>query len=123
MFGSTTTQCLFPDLFGKRLVACFDVDHGSSDGGAVLLKAADRRLGLIDGLSDCVVDRRDQRKVVHDVSELLGQRIFALACGYADCNDAARLAADEEQAEHAEDGRPRRDGASLHDAMIVQCGG
>lgn len=94
MSNSTTTQCLFPDLFGKRLVARFDVDHGSSDGGAVLLKAADRRLGLIDGLSDCVVDRRDQHKVVHDVSELLGQRIFALACGYADCNDAARLAAD-----------------------------
>lgn len=35
MFGSTTTQCLFPDLFGKRLVACFDVDHGSSDGASL----------------------------------------------------------------------------------------
>jgi len=90
----TTTQCLFPDLFGKRFVARFDVDHGSSDGGAVLLKAADRRLGLVEGLTGCIVDRRDRHKVVHDVSELFGQRIFALACGYADCNDAARLAAD-----------------------------
>ncbi len=91
---STTTQCLFPDLFGRQLVARFDVDHGSSDGGAVLLKAADRRLDLMDGLANCVADRREQHKVVHEVSELLGQRIYALACGYADCNDAARLGAD-----------------------------
>jgi len=94
MSKPTTTQCLFPDLFGKRLVARFDVDHGSSDGGAVLLKAADRRLDLVDGLAGCIVDRRDPQKIVHDVSELLGQRVFALACGYADCNDAARLSAD-----------------------------
>ena len=89
-----TTQCLFPGLLSKPVVARFDVDHGSSDGGAVLLKAADRRLDLLASLTDCVVDRRDPDKVVHDVSELLGQRVFALACGYADCNDAARLSAD-----------------------------
>jgi hypothetical protein len=90
----TTTQCLFPDLLAKPVVARFDVDHGSSDGGAVLLKAADRRLDLVDGLADCIVDRREPHKVVHGVSELLGQRVYALACGYADCNDAARLSAD-----------------------------
>ena len=49
---STTTQCLFPDLFRKPIVARFDVDHGSSDGGGILLKAAERRLGLLDGLAD-----------------------------------------------------------------------
>jgi len=90
----TTTQCLFPDLFRKPLVARFDVAHGSSDGGAVLLKAADRRLGLIQALADCIVDRREFQKVIHETEELLGQRIYALACGYADCNDAARLGAD-----------------------------
>ena len=89
-----TTQCLFPDLLSKPVVARFDVDYGSSDGGAILLKAADRRLDLIAGLTDCIVDRRDPDKVVHDVSELLGQRVFGLACGYADCNDTARLGAD-----------------------------
>jgi hypothetical protein len=92
--NSTTTQCLFPDLFDKQVVARFDVDHGSSDGGAVLLKAANRRLGLVEALADCVVDRREPQKVTHDTSELLGQRVYALACGYADCNDAARLGAD-----------------------------
>jgi len=89
-----TTQCLFPELLSKPMVARFDVEHGSSDGGAVLLKAADRRLNLVDGLADCIIDRREPHKVVHDVSELLGQRVYALACGYADCNDAARLSSD-----------------------------
>jgi len=90
----TTTQCLFPDLLSKPVVARFDVDHGSSDGGAILLKAAERRLQLLEGLADCVTDRRDPARVRHEVEELLGQRVYALACGYSDCNDAARLSAD-----------------------------
>jgi hypothetical protein len=91
---STTTQCLFPDLLSKPVVTRFDVDHGSSDGGGILLKAAERRLDLLDGLADGIVDRRDPTKIRHEVQELLGQRIYALACGYSDCNDAARLSAD-----------------------------
>jgi hypothetical protein len=91
----TTTQCLlFPDLSRRPVVACFDLDHGSSDGGAILLKAADRRLGLIDRLADCIHDPRQSTKVTHEVGELLAQRVHALACGYADANDAARLADD-----------------------------
>jgi hypothetical protein len=90
----TTTQCLFPDLLSKPVVARFDVDYGSSDGGGILLKAAERRLDLLSGLADCVVDRRDPSKTRHEAQELLGQRIYALACGYSDCNDAARLSAD-----------------------------
>jgi hypothetical protein len=70
------------------------VAHGSSDGGAVLLKAADQRLRLIGTLAGCIVDRREPGKVIHETEELLGRRIYALACGYADCNDAARLSDD-----------------------------
>ena len=94
MSDPTTTQCLFPDLLSKPAVARFDVDHGSSDGGGILLKAAERRLDLLGGLADCITDRRDPAKVRHEVEELLGQRVYALACGYSDCNDAARLSAD-----------------------------
>jgi len=60
----------------------------------VLLRAANRRLGLVEALADCAVDRRERHKVVHDTAELMGQRIYGLACGYADCNDAGRLSAD-----------------------------
>ena len=59
-----------------------------------MLKAANRRLGLVETLTDCIADRRERGKVIHEMSELMGQRIYALACGYADCSDAARLGAD-----------------------------
>jgi len=85
---------LFPELFDRPLTALFDVPHASSDGGAMLLKAADRRLGLRGALSDCLRDRRQPGKVVHGLHELISQRVFGIACGYADANDSARLAAD-----------------------------
>lgn len=85
---------LFPDLFSKPLVATFDQPHASSDGGAVLLKAADARYGLIDGFARCLVDDRQSGKVRHTLGDLLAQRIFGLACGHPDANDAERLADD-----------------------------
>ena len=85
---------LFPDLFTKPLVATFDQPHASSEGGAVLLKAAERQYDLIDGLARCVVDDRQPGKVRHTLADLLAQRIFGLACGYPDANDADRLADD-----------------------------
>jgi hypothetical protein len=60
----------------------------------VLLKAVDARLGLIDELSKCLEDRRMAGKIEHGIGDLLSQRMFGLACGYADCNDTARLAHD-----------------------------
>lgn len=91
----TTTQCLlFPGIFKRPVVAKFDQVQGSSDGGAILLKAADRRLGLTDALAACLEDERQPEKVRHEMQELLTQRVMAIACGYEDCNDAARLASD-----------------------------
>ncbi len=95
MFDPTTTQrLLFPDLLDKPVVARFDQEHSSSDGGALLLKAADRRLGLIDTLSGCLPDDREEGKVTHTLADLVGQRAYGIACGYEDGNDAARLAED-----------------------------
>jgi len=85
---------LFPDLFTKPLVATFDQPHASSDGGAILLKAADARYGLIDGFARCLVEDRQAGKVRHTLEDLLAQRIFGLACGHPDANDADRLADD-----------------------------
>ena len=85
---------LFPDLFDRPLIATFDQPHASSDGGAVLLSAAERRYGLLDGFARCLVDDRQPGKVRHTLRDLLAQRIFGLACGYPDANDADRLADD-----------------------------
>jgi hypothetical protein len=78
----------------KPIVARFDQPHASSDGGALLLKAVDERLGLTWRLASALRDRRQPGKVAHPLRDLLRQRVFGLACGYADCNDAARLAPD-----------------------------
>ncbi len=95
MRDSTTTPCLlFSDLFDRPLTASFDVPNASSDGGAVLLKAADRRLDLIRRLAAALVDDRQSGKVRHALADLLSQRIYGLALGYDDANDAARLADD-----------------------------
>jgi hypothetical protein len=64
------------------------------DGGAVLLKAAERRYGLISGLSGCLLDRRQTGKISHSLNGLIAQRVFSIGCDYADANDSARLAAD-----------------------------
>ena len=78
----------------KPVVARFDQAQASTDGGVVLLKALDDRLRLTDQLAACLVDRRDPDKIRHPLRDLLRQRIFGLACGYEDGNDAARLADD-----------------------------
>jgi Transposase DDE domain group 1 len=80
--------------FEKSVVAKFDVPHASADGGAVLLKAVDRQLGVTEAVASSLRDRRQPAKVQHELIDLVRQRIFGLACGYADGNDAARLADD-----------------------------
>ena len=85
---------LFPDLADRALVVKFDQPHASSDGGAVLLKAVDRRLGLIDALAATLPDDRDPAKVTHTMRDLLAQRIFGVACGHPDGNDGDALAND-----------------------------
>ena len=80
--------------FSKPVVARFDTPHSSSDGGAVLVKAVDSQMGLTRRLAACLEDAREPGKVVHERLDLLRQRVFGLCCGYADCNDAARLVHD-----------------------------
>ena len=84
----------FPDLFDRPVVATFDQAHASSDGGAILLKAADARLGVTVALAGGLTDGRTPDKITHTVQELVAQRVFGIACGYPDANDADRLADD-----------------------------
>ena len=95
MAQSTPTQCcLFKDVSKRPVEVVFDEPCSSSDGGAVLLSAADRRLGLLSELAGCLSDSRDPTRVQHQIEELLRERVFGIACGYEDANDAGRLADD-----------------------------
>ena len=70
---------LFADLSDRPLIATFDQPHASSDGGAILFKAADRRLGLLDALTATILDARASTRVtrleVGDVRDDAAERV------------------------------------------------
>ena len=84
----------FPAVQGKKITAAFDGGRLSSDGGVLLLREAERRLGIAERLADLVPDRRDGARVIHTTADMIRARIFAIACGYEDCNDFDVLRAD-----------------------------
>jgi hypothetical protein len=68
-------------------VASFDGGRISSDGGALLLRAVDQKLGILGRFAECFDDHRSPEWVEHSVEALLRQRVFGLALGYEDLND------------------------------------
>lgn len=94
MTQDNTQSVLFPELFHKPVVASFDQPDSSSDGGAILLKAIDSELDLTERLAGCIREMREEGKIVHPLLDLFRQRVYGIACGYPDCNDADRLAND-----------------------------
>ena len=90
------TQCNTADLTFDRLgrrevIGKFDGGRMSSDGGAVVLRAANGVLDLTARLARCFSDYRDERRTEHSVQALVGQRVYGLALGYEDLNDHDRL--------------------------------
>jgi len=85
---------LFQDLGARQVVADFSGGVLSSDGGVLLLREVDARLGLTDALAQCFGDERQQVFVDHSVRQLLAQRVYGLALGYEDVNDHAQLRRD-----------------------------
>ena len=87
----SATQPSFPFMDRRDLRVRFDAEPISSDGGAVLLRQVDRRLGLLASLAATLPDERDARYVEQPVVDMLRQRVLQIALGYEDCNDAATL--------------------------------
>jgi hypothetical protein len=85
---------LFPELLSKPIQVQFDAPDTTSDGGALLLKSVDDKLGLTASLAGCLVDPRESAKVRHSLADIIGQRVFGLCCGYSDTNDVARIGHD-----------------------------
>jgi hypothetical protein len=80
-------QLAFEGFGSRQVVGKFDGGAISSNGGAVLLREADRAIGLTTAVAACVIDRRDPDLVVHRIETLLAQRVHGLALGYEDIND------------------------------------
>ena len=90
----TPKQVEFDAVGRRKLVAAFDAEHISSDGGLVLLHRTDGRFGLMRKFAACFQDLRTPELVHHTVEELVRQRVFGIACGYEDLVDHAALRED-----------------------------
>jgi hypothetical protein len=93
------TECIqesfgFTAHFSRRVEAEFTAGRVSSDGGALLLREADRKINLLGRLAACFVDGRSPLLVRHQLSEMVAQRIYGLALGYEDLNDHEQLRSD-----------------------------
>jgi hypothetical protein len=75
----------------KTVELDFDGGHLSSDAGLVLLKDIDDQLGLTRALAAVLADSRDARRIHFTSEDILKQRIFQIAAGYEDANDANTL--------------------------------
>ena len=81
----------FAAHFSRSVVADFGGGTLTSDGGALLLRQTDRRIGLLSRLAACFTDFRSQERIEHSVEEMLCQRVYGLALGYEDLNDHDQL--------------------------------
>ena len=73
---------------GRRVVeANFEGGNISSDGGLLLLRRADERIGLSRAAAAVLSDPREPSRITHSLRDLLAQRIYGLCCGYEDLND------------------------------------
>jgi hypothetical protein len=63
----------------------------SSDAGFLLVRQAEQRQQICQGIVDCLEDRRDPSKIKHTISQLVSQRIYQIAGGYENTNDSNYL--------------------------------
>ena len=91
MTDCTSKTIEFPACRKRRVEAAFDGGEVTSNGGALLLRQADRRLGLTAAVAGGLSDVRQRGKVKHRLVDMLRQRVFGIALGYEDLNDHAAL--------------------------------
>ena len=94
MGGNARQSVAIEGVLWKPVVIEFSEPQQSTEGGLVLLRTVDQRLGLTAAMASALRDDRQPGKVTHATVDLLRQRIFSIAAGYADGNDARQLADD-----------------------------
>ncbi len=83
-----TQQGLDFGRIGRRVIeADFSGGDLSSDGGLLLLRKADQRIGLSKAVAAVLSDPRDPGRIKHRLRDLIAQRLYGLCCGYEDLND------------------------------------
>jgi hypothetical protein len=93
MTNSATSGYTFPTATALPLHAAFDGGRLTSDGGLPWLAEADTALGLCALIAHYVPEWRT-RTATHSLETLVRQRVFQIACGYEDQDDADTLRQD-----------------------------
>lgn len=83
----TVGEVPFSKLGRREIDVRFDGGAVSSDGGLLLLREVEKRLGLLKAVADVLPDPRSPLLVRHKTEQLLRQRVFGLCQGYEDLND------------------------------------
>jgi len=99
----------FQPLKQREIRAQFDGGAMTSDGGGLLLREVDKRVGLLGQFANCFTDYRNPDLIEHTVEELVAQRVYGLALGYEDLNDHEELRNDPLLAVMVEKADPRRE--------------
>jgi hypothetical protein len=84
----------FAPHFSRQVRAGFSERQLSTEGGALLLRETDRKIGLLCRVRKCFFDYRNPVFIEHELGELLAQRVYGLALGYEDLNDHEELRRD-----------------------------
>jgi hypothetical protein len=87
-------QLDFGNVLNLDVVVDFEGGDITSDAGGLLLKEIDNRYKITKQAADCLSDDREVAKTRHSLDDLLRQRIFQIALGYEDQNDADKMKKD-----------------------------
>lgn len=83
----TGQQMLFGRIGRREIEANFRGGAISSDGGLMLVRQVDRKIGLSRAVARALCDPRDPQRITHPLRDLVAQRLYGLCCGYEDLND------------------------------------
>lgn len=91
MPNCTDSEMTFGRLGRRVIEANFRGGALSSDGGMMLVRQVDRRIGLSAAVAAVIRDPRDPDRITHPLRDLVAQRLYGLCCGYEDLNDHDQL--------------------------------
>ncbi|MEJ1381498.1 MAG: IS1380 family transposase [Candidatus Sedimenticola sp. (ex Thyasira tokunagai)] len=91
MTNCNQTVFEFPVLKRRKVQAEFSGGDITSDGGVLLLRQIDLRLGLMKAVDAVIPDPRNPDYITHSQLSLLRQRVYGLSLGYEDLNDHKTL--------------------------------
>jgi hypothetical protein len=77
----------FSQVSGKEINARFDGGRLSSNGGALVLREIEGRLGIADRLASNLTDSRSPANIQHSFADMIRARMFAISNGHEDCDD------------------------------------